>query len=120
MDQTRDQFLADTGLTGDIDRGLAARELGDGRAQLLYWRRIADQAIARGLLAAPLFTQVEGVLHQPPQDSEVDRFTDEIEGTGLQGIDRSFDIAVGGNHGHWGIRKALADVVDQVQTGAIG
>lgn len=120
VDGARDQFLAHAGLAGDVHRRLAARDLADGLAQFDHRRRFAVQARAHGLAgAAAGVVEFQRVPHQIAQHRQIDRLGDEIEGAGLERIDRGFDVAEGGDHRHRGVRVLLADLGDQIHARAV-
>ncbi|MCY1399741.1 hypothetical protein D9M71_148040 [compost metagenome] len=120
VDQARHQFLATTGFAADVDRRLAARQLGDLVAHQAHRRRIAQQAIVDGRFLGVGGAQAQGGADQFAQTAEVDRFGHEIEGAGFQGVDGGVQAAEGGDHGHRHLRVALLDMLDQLQPGAVG
>ena len=126
VDQPGNQFLSHAGFAGDVDRRLVARELADGGAHLLHCRRIADQPVAaiagRGSRAAvALFLgQAQGGADQSAQHLDVDRLGDEVEGTGLQCVDRGVDVAIGSDHRHRHVRMFAGDQLDHFLSVAVG
>ena len=121
VDQARDQFLADAGFTGNVNRGLAAGYLGDGGAQFLHGLGIADQLGAGGILAGLLFLgQSQCSLHEATQHGDIDGFGDEVEGTGLERHHRRIHVAVGGDHGDRRFRVLGGNQLDDFMPGAVG
>lgn len=119
VDQARHQLLAATGLATDVDRRLAARQLADLVAQGAHRRRLAEQAVVHRRFLGFRVAQAQGGCHQLPQATEVDRFGEEVEGTGLERLDRGVQAAVRGDHGHRGLWMALLDVLDQIEAAAV-
>lgn len=119
VDQARHQFLAAAGLATDVDRRLAARQLADLVAQGAHRRRLAEQAVVHRRFLGFRVAQAQGGCHQLPQATEVDRFGEEVEGTGLERLDRGVQAAVRGDHGHRGLWMALLDVLDQIEAAAV-
>jgi hypothetical protein len=117
MDQARDQFLAAAGLAADVDRRLAARQFVDLFAQIAHGQRIAEQT---PIDSAAGSSKQQGAGDQFPQARQVNRLGEEVEGAGLQCVDRGFQIAVGGDHRHRQLRVTLLDVLHQLQAGAVG
>ena len=107
VDHARDELLARAGLAGDVDRRLAARDLGDHLAQLLHRRRMADQRVRRPLrvsLALSL-AELQRARSQLAQVVEVERLGDEIERAELERAHGGLDVAVRRDHRH---RRARA------------
>jgi len=125
MDGAGDQLLAHARLAQDVDRGLAAGDLGDGLAQLGHGRRVAEQAHGvlgrggrrRGTLAV---VELQRVADQAAQHVDVHRLADEVEGAGLERLHRQFDIAEGGDHGHRRTGEIARDLLDQLDAIAVG
>ena len=128
VDQPRDQFLAGARVARDVDRRLAARDLGDHLPQLLHRLRLAQQPQARrhddGLrgieIRAVLGTQLQRRLDQLAQRAQVQRLGDEIESPQLERPHGRVDVAMRSDHRHWHARTVVLDPVDDVESVAVG
>ncbi|MNF91702.1 hypothetical protein D3C84_743130 [compost metagenome] len=85
-------------------------------AQAAHGQRIAQQPSVDGCARC---RHAQGAGDQFAQPREVHRFGQEVEGAGLEGVDRRFEAAVGGNHGHRQVWGALLDMLHQLKTGAV-
>ncbi len=64
--------------------------------------------------------QFQGAGDQGAQDMQINGFGNEIEGTGLEGIDGGFHIAMRGDDGHGQLRRLMLDMPDQINAVAVG
>ena len=115
VDRARDQFLADAGFAGDVDRRLAARDLGRSSAAARRspasrrtgaCERIAGRCAAR--CGARFCRGRARAVTRPRSTARSTGLADEVEGAGLQRLDRGFDVAEGGDHRHRRVRVLLA------------
>ncbi|MNQ41251.1 hypothetical protein D3C85_549210 [compost metagenome] len=120
MDQSCHQFLAAAGFAADVDGGLAAGEFLDLLAQGIHWRRAALQAAVHRRFAILRRAQAQGGVDQFAQAAEVDRLGQEVESAGLEGVHRGVEAAIGRDHRHRNQGMALLDVLNQLQSGAVG
>jgi len=123
VDGAGDQLLANTRLAGDVHRGLAARDLGDGLAQLLHCGRFAIQAGGHVFRVGPyrrLLLEVQRMADEVAQHRQLDRLGDEIERAGLERLHRGVHIAEGGDHRDRRVGELLGNLGDQVNAGAVG
>ena len=119
VDHARRQFLAGARLATDVDRCLAACELGDQCPGVVHLRRIADQRQARAA-SGPAFGKAQRRAGQVAQGLQVDRLGDEVEGARFERIDGGFHVAVGGDHRGRQIGMVGLDVAHQVDAVAVG
>ncbi|MNO99164.1 hypothetical protein D3C76_909300 [compost metagenome] len=120
VDQPRHQLLAAAGFAADVDRRLAARQLGDLVAHHPHRWRVAEQTVVDGRFGGVRRAQAQRGADQLAQAAEVDRLGDEVEGAGLERVDRGVQAAEGGDHRHRHLWMALLDVLHQFQAGAVG
>ncbi len=111
------QLLAGAGLAADVDRRLAAGELGDGRPHVLHGGRLADEGSARGRRT---IAQLERGADEVAQHLQVHRLGDEVEGARLERLDGGAHVAVGGDHGDGHARMILVHVPDEFDAVAVG
>ena len=120
VDQARHQFLAGARLATDVDRRLAACQLGDGRADCLHDRGVAKQGVAAAPVAFGKAGEFQRPVDEVAQYLQVDGLGYEIESAQLEGLYRGFHLAVGGDHGDRQIGVLLLDGFDQFQAVAVG
>ena len=123
MDEAGRQLLAAAGFAGDVNRRLAAGQLGDDLPHRAHGPGIAEQL--QGLAAGhPLgcgcHRQIDGRLDQGTQLIQGHRLGQIVEGPGLEGRHRVLGAAKGGDHGHRRLAVLLADEAHQFQPFPIG
>jgi hypothetical protein len=119
MDEPGGEFLAAAGFAGDVDGGLAPRELLDHVAHVLHDRRAADEPLVGRHLRLGRW-QRERRLHERTQLLQRNRLGEIVEGAGLQRRDRILGVPVRGDDGHRQIAHVLRDELDELQPLAIG
>ncbi|MNL08761.1 hypothetical protein D3C87_1294960 [compost metagenome] len=127
------QFLAGTGLAFDEYRRqigvghppLGVEQLADGVFQILHGRRIADQGLHPGLLRFAFLIERQrafhplggqGLVQQQLELRQGHRLGDVMERALLHRRHGIFDVAVTGHHDHFQVRRADAQLLDQVVT----
>ncbi|BBF65007.1 hypothetical protein AFERRID_12250 [Acidithiobacillus ferridurans] len=93
------QFLARTGLTGDVYRRITPRYAADIVAQALHDRRIADQSLGAAQTRWGQAAEINGLGYQSPQTRQLDGLGHVIEGPRLHRFDGTFGGRIGRNHG---------------------
>ncbi len=120
MDETSSEFLAASGLAGDVDRGLAARELLDHQAHLFDPRARSEKLVLPGFGGRGFLRQGERRFDQRPELIEGQGLGQIIEGTGLESCDGVLGAAERRDHGHGEVCESRADETHQFHPVAVG
>lgn len=120
VDQPCDQFFAAARLSADVDRRLTARQLVDLFAQIAHGQRVAEQAPIYRRAGAAHRRHAQRGADQFAQARQINRLGEEVEGAGLQRVDRGFQTAIRGDHRHRQLWMTLLNVLHQVQPRAVG
>ena len=121
VDHDRDQFLAGPRLAANVDRRLAAGDLGNQVAHRLHGHGVADQVGVGVFIAGrSVAAQAQRRFYHFAQAIEVQRLRYEIECARLERPDRGLDIAVRRDYRHRRIRRLFLHPFDQVQAAAVG
>ena len=118
MDHPRHQFLAGSGLAGNVHRRLAAGDPSDHVTELVDGRRVSQQTSLA--VASVTGGKPERVADDVAQVGEIERFGNEVEGARFQRADRRFHVAVRGDDRDRGAQALGLHPVHQVQAVAVG
>jgi hypothetical protein len=130
VDGAGNKLLARSGFTGDQNGDVRCRHSAEQFVDLLHRLTGADQGALTALLLLdgrlqPLDLvacahQFLGLQQQGFKHVEIEGFGDVIIGTALHGLDGVFHRGFGGHDDDGQLGPLLPDVIEQLQTGAVG
>ncbi len=122
MDELRYEFLARARFAVDMYRGLTARDLGNGVAELLHGLRLSEEpgSIDRRRRVTIAGGYPDRGTDQLAQPHKIQGLGDKVERAELQRAHRGFDVPVSRDHGNRHRWSVGLNPFNQVQTVAIG
>jgi hypothetical protein len=129
VDRVRDQFLAGAVLALNQDVRFAGRDALDQLEQFLHLLALADHVLEFVAILEFLFQLLvlvdqcfllDGFLEFVQQTFGIDRFLEEIERPGFDRLDRAWNVALAGDHDHFGLGVGLLELANQFDAVDVG